>query len=206
MSTPPTLTIPPFEATAIEATSFGPTGTPRLPDHRPGWTPPPTAAQLADPRDPCHCPRHDPAAGFTRNTLGHYGSAVPACTGCRRGDQDAIESAIVADIQRDEGRLRDLLRDGHPSADTDAILIITQLVASIEALEAYTTELPTAPEYARRAIAIARTANVLYTFCIDPEPSLSEYYDAYMAHKATLDRFTPATFTGTTAANRLFTG
>jgi hypothetical protein len=196
---PPALTIPPFDAT-----SFGPTGTPRLPTHHPGWTPPPTDSQLADPRDPCHCPRHNPATGFTRNTLGFYGSAVPACTGCSRGDQDTIEYALVADIQRDETRLREHVRDG---LDTErAAFLIARLSANIAALETHTAALPTAPDYARRAIAIAQTAIVLHAYLAVPEPSASDFYDAYMAHRATLDRFTPTTFAATAAADRLFTG
>jgi hypothetical protein len=196
---PPALTIPPFDAS-----SFGPTGTPRMPEHPPGWAPPPTDSQRADPRDPCHCPRHAPASVFTRNTLGFYGSSVPACSGCRRGDQDAIEDALVRTIRSQEARLRQLLCDGYP--DDDVTTLIASLTADIATLEGHTTALPTATEYARRALAIAHTAVTLHAYLIAPEPSPSDFYNAYMAHKETLDRFTPETFTGTAAADRLFTG
>jgi len=204
---PPTLIIPAYDA------AFGPTGTPRIPAdtsqippmplHSPGWTPPPTAAQLADPRDPCHCPRHDPASGYFRNTLGFYGSAAPACSGCRRGDQDAIEFALVVAIQRDEARLRELLREDHPVPEVGTV--VTRLLTNIADLEAHTTELPTAPDYARRAIAIARTAAALHTAMVLNRP-VSALHEAYLAHIATMDRFTRTTFSAAAAAELLIVG
>lgn len=204
---PPLLAIP----------AFGPTGTPvvspldSMPLHSPGWTPPPTAAQLADPRDPCHCPRHDPAAGYFRNTNGDYGSAVPACSGCHRGDRDALETQAARRVNSRDHVLRACLDCDLPSSVMSRQA--ANLVQAIADLEALTTEIPTPIEYACRVIRIWDTATTLYAALVrynsvrlvdtttpdELTAARQEVRAAYLAHVETLDRFTPTTRIATLA-------
>lgn len=193
---PPLLVIP---------SAYGPTGTPvvsPMPLHSPGWTPPPTAAQLADPHDPCHCPRHNPAAGYSRNTNGDYGSAVPACSGCRQGDRDAQETHAVRRVIAMEYGLRIRLREDLPSSTTTHIA--AELFTAIADLEALTTEIPTPIEYANRTLRIWETGTALHAAIVrynsvrlvdtttldELANSRQEVRDTYLAHIDTFDRFT----------------
>jgi hypothetical protein len=203
---PPLLVIP-----------FGPTGTPvvspldSMPLHSPGWAPPPTDTQLADPRDPCHCPRHDPVAGYFRNTNGAYGSAVPACSGCHRGDRDAQETQAARRVIALDHVLRTRLRDDLPSSTTTQLA--ADLFTAIADLEALTTEIPTPIDYANRAIRIWETATALHAALVrynsvrlvdttTPDELTNirqEVRDTYLAHVESLDRFTPTTRIATRA-------
>lgn len=202
---PPTLVIPPF----ADTDAFGPTGTPRvaaMPLYSPGWSSPPSAAQLADPRDPCHCPRHDPAAGFTRNTYGLYGSAVPACSGCRQGDRDAEELAAAARVTALETSLRVQLRNDHPTSETRATA--TELYIAVLDMEALTTIILTPADYARRAIRIWETTASLHSALVryrglTTAEALREVRTAFLLHLDACDRFTPTTYTGSTVAQLL---
>jgi hypothetical protein len=182
-----------------------------MPLHSPGWTPPPTAAQLADPRDPCHCPRHDPAAGYFRNTNGDYGSAVPACSGCRQGDRDAQETHAARRVIALDHVLRSHLRYNLPSSTANGFA--TNLFSAVADLEALTTEIPTPIDYANRAIRIWETATALHaalvrynsvrlvdTTTLDQlTAARQEVRDTYLAHVESLDRFTQTTRIATVA-------
>jgi hypothetical protein len=91
---------------------------PPLPRHRPGYAPPPTPAQRTDPRDPCNCPLHDPAAPHTRNSAGAYSTFAPACSGCYHGDRDTRDLAIANRVYRLETDLLAALAAGHPTQAT----------------------------------------------------------------------------------------
>jgi hypothetical protein len=108
-----------------------PVGMP-IPRHRPGYVPPPTAAQLADPRDPCHCPLHNPAIPHRRNSRGVYSTFAPACSGCSRGDQDALEYAQANRVWALEGELLADLATSHPTPATR--VLAERLRAAIQAL------------------------------------------------------------------------
>lgn len=207
-----------MSATAT-ATAFGPTGTPHvspilhisedeafplsaissppfpMPRFAPGWTPPPTAAQLADPDDPCHCARHAPSAGFTRNTNGHYSSHAPPCSGCRQGARDEQELAAATRVTAAETSLRSALRDGNPDTD-EVTAIATELYTAILSLEVLTTTISTPADYGRRAIRIWETARALHAAYVRDIDANAELIDAYLTHIGTCDRFTPMTHIG----------
>jgi hypothetical protein len=193
-ATPPQLVIP---AAAFGPTTgsmaYGPTGTPvvsPMPLYSPGFNqhPPPTADQLADPRDPCHCPRHDPAAGFTRNTAGEYGMYVPSCTGCHIGDREAEESVLVTRINTAESILRHLLTTELPNTDS-CRSAAAELLLATETLEARTDTLPSPIQYGHRVVRMWETAHRLQTALAhsDAVP------EAYRAHVESLDSYTPVT-------------
>jgi hypothetical protein len=100
----------------MSASALAPVGVvPPPPLHRPGYEPPPTAAQLADPRDPCHCPRHNPATPHRRNSAGEYSTFAPVCSGCYHGDRDTRDLTQADRVYTLEAELLAALAAGHPT-------------------------------------------------------------------------------------------
>jgi hypothetical protein len=186
----PILCIPEDDAFPLTALTSPPFP---MPLSAPRWAPPPTASQLADPDDPCHCPRHTPSAGFTRNTNGRYSSHAPLCSGCRQGTQEDEELAAATRVTNAETSLRNALHDRHPNSD-EITTTAAELYTSILALEVLTTAIPTPADYGRRAIRIWETARSLHAAYVrDPTATNTELFHAYLTHIDSCDRFTPTT-------------